>query len=49
MHGTYEQNKASMTRWKAKNREIYLNNKRDGMRRLRFWNSIKVEFLAILL
>jgi hypothetical protein len=49
MHGTYEQNKASVQRWIAKNRDMVLSKKRLGMKRLRTWKSIQIEFLAILL
>lgn len=49
MHGTYEQNKASVARWKEKNREKYLTVARNHMRQVNIWKKAKLEFLAILL
>lgn len=45
MHGTYEQNKASVYRWRDKNRTLHnLYSKR-----IYAWKKIAKEFLLILL
>jgi hypothetical protein len=49
MHGTYEQNKASILRWRAKNKESHSEmHRRHSLKSYR-WKKIRFEFLAILL
>lgn len=45
MHGTYEQNKASINRWREKNIDGY----NSYHRRYRSWRKIRLEFLYILI
>lgn len=45
MHGTYEQNKGSIIRWREKNRLLY----NQAHKRFYAWKKIRFEFLAILL
>ncbi len=45
MHGTYEQNKASIIRWRVNNRQLY----NLTAKRFYAWKKIRTEFLAILL
>jgi hypothetical protein len=45
MHGTYLQNKASVDRWRAKNKErLYALNRKSLQ-----WRKVRLEFLNILM
>jgi hypothetical protein len=46
---TYQQNKASIYRWRIKNPEQHKANLRKSMQKHYYWNKIKKEFLNILL